>query len=73
MFDRPVIGWLPWAPGVSKKIFLTGNVLTIRWPLIAYIEKYMFEKFFPIFHCVPKNLKNITLNLVTFAGTQNGE
>jgi hypothetical protein len=46
MFDRPVFGWLPWAPGVSKKIFLTGNVLTIRWPLITYIEKYMFEFFF---------------------------
>ncbi len=61
MFDRPVFGWLPWAPGVSKKIFLTGNVLTIRWPLIAHIKKNMFEKIFPIFHCVPKNLKNITL------------
>jgi hypothetical protein len=47
MFDRPVFGWLPWAPGVSKKIFLTGNVLTIRGPLITYIEKYMFEFFFP--------------------------
>jgi hypothetical protein len=46
MFDRPVLGWLPWAPGVSKKIFLTGNVLTIRWPLIAHIKKYMFENFF---------------------------
>ncbi len=43
MFDVPVFGWLPWAPGVSKKIFLTDNVLTIRWPLIAHIEKYMFE------------------------------
>ncbi len=61
MFDRPGFGWLPWALGVSKKIFITGNVLTIRWSLIVYIEKYMFEKIFPIFHCVPKNLKNITL------------
>jgi hypothetical protein len=46
MFDRPVFGWLPWAPGVSKKKFLTGNVPTIRWPLIAHIKKYMFEIFF---------------------------
>jgi hypothetical protein len=61
MFDRPVFGRLPWAPGVSKKIFLTGNVLTIRCFLIVHIEKYMFEKIFPIFHCVAKNLKNITL------------
>jgi hypothetical protein len=47
MFDRAVLGWLPWAPGVFKKIFLTGNVLTIRWPLMAHIKKYMFENFFP--------------------------
>jgi hypothetical protein len=38
------------SPGLQecpKKIFLTGNVLTIRWPLIAHIKKYMFEIFFP--------------------------
>jgi hypothetical protein len=47
MFDRPVFGWLPWAPGVSKKIFLTDNVLNIRWPLMTHIKKYLFEIFFP--------------------------
>ncbi len=42
MFDRAVFGWLPWAPGVSKIIFLSGNVLTISWPLIANTKRNMF-------------------------------
>jgi hypothetical protein len=63
MFDRPVFGWLPWPPGVSKKFVLSGNVLTISWPLMANTKKIKFEKNFPTFHRVAKNLKNLTLKL----------
>jgi hypothetical protein len=66
MFDRPVFGWLPWPPKTSKKFVLSGNVLTIRWSL-ANTKKIMFEKIFPTFHRVAKNLKNLTLkNMITF-------
>jgi hypothetical protein len=61
MFDRPVFGWLPWAPETSKKFVLSGNVLTISWSLMANIKKILFEKNFPTFHRVAKNLKNLTL------------
>jgi hypothetical protein len=61
MFDRPVFGWLPRAPETSKKFVLSGNVLTISWPLMASTKKIMFEKIFPTFHRVAKNLKNLTL------------
>jgi hypothetical protein len=61
MLDRPVFGWLPWSSGVSKKIFLSGNVLTISWPLMPNTKKITFEKKFPTFHRVAKNLKNLTL------------
>jgi hypothetical protein len=47
MFDRAVFGWLPWAPETSKKFVLSGNVLTIKWPLMANAKKIMFEKIFP--------------------------
>jgi hypothetical protein len=47
MFDRPVFEWLPWAPEASKKFVLSGNVLTISWPLMANTKKMMFEKIFP--------------------------
>jgi hypothetical protein len=66
MFDRPVFGWLPWAPGVSKKFVLSGNVLTISWPLMANTKKITFEKKLPTFHRVAKNLKNLTLKTRTF-------
>ncbi len=39
MFDMSLFGWLPWSPGVSKKFFLSGNVLTISWPLMANTKK----------------------------------
>jgi hypothetical protein len=55
-FDRPVFGWLPWSPGVSKKKFLSGNVLIISWPLVANTKKITFEKKFPTFHRVANNL-----------------
>jgi hypothetical protein len=61
MFDRPVFGWLPWAPETSKKFVLSGNVLTISWPLMANTKEITFEKIFPTFHRVAKNLKNLTL------------
>jgi hypothetical protein len=47
MLDRAVFGWLPWSPGVSKKFFLSANVLTISWPLMPNTKKNMFEKIFP--------------------------
>jgi hypothetical protein len=47
-------------------IFLAGNVLTIRWPLMAHTKKIMFKNFFPTFHRVAKiskiSLLSIALN-----------
>jgi hypothetical protein len=44
MFGRPVFGWLPWAPETSKKFVLSGNVLTISWPLMANTKKIKNKK-----------------------------
>ena len=64
MFDMPLFEWLPWAPGVSKKMVLSGNVLAISWSFMAHIKKIMFEYFFPIFLRVSKKLKNLTLKQI---------
>ncbi len=61
MFDRPVFGWLPWAPGVSKKFFLTGNVLAISCSFKTNTQKILSRIIFPTFLVNFKNLKNITL------------
>ncbi len=61
MFDRPVFGWLPWSPRVSKKIFLSANELTISWPLMANTKKKCLKKFFR----QKKYLKNLTLKCLS--------
>jgi hypothetical protein len=61
MFVMPLDGWLPWAPGVSKKFVLSRNVLVISWPVIAHSQKTKSKKFFPTFLTKFKFLKKITL------------
>ncbi len=57
MFGRSVFGWLPWAPGVSKKNFLFGNLLAISCSFNIHTQKSKLNNFFQkkLF------LKNITL------------
>jgi hypothetical protein len=41
MFDRPVFGWLPWAPKESKKNFSPG----IYSPLVALSKRILKNSF----------------------------
>ncbi len=61
LFGRPVFGWLPWAPGVSKKFVLSRNVLVISWPFIGHSQKVKSKKIFPTSLTKFKFLKKITL------------
>jgi hypothetical protein len=60
MFGRPIFGWLPWPPEVSKKFVLSRNVLVISWPFIAHSKKVKSKFFFQ----KNKFLKKITLNIL---------
>jgi hypothetical protein len=52
MFDRPVFGWLPWPPGVSKKFFQA-----------EFSSRENHEKFkITVKHCTPNLEGNKSFN-----------
>jgi hypothetical protein len=65
-----LFGRLPWAPGVSKKFFLFGNLLAIS-SFIPHTQNNKSKKFFPTFPLFVKNLKKITLNPLSSLTNEN--
>ncbi len=60
-----LFGRLPWAPGVSKKFFLFGNLLAISCSFNPHTQNNKSKNFFPTFPLFVKNLKKITLKQIS--------